>query len=634
MQLPRANPTMWFKVYVALAVASVGIACLSIWLGSTLITAHRDSAHLHARWGARLNQVADLSSRAAAAHAAVAGESGYTDIGVMWARLRHQAEDFDARALVCLEDLHALPDDDLMRLVIARVQHARVTMRRMLDHGEAHFEAISAGDAAAAWERIALFNRAYSDVQRALAPIRTAIHESLGEAFRAQIGESERLERVQYVVAGLVCIGVIVAMWYGRRLFEAMRTAEREHEAYLRAMAERRDAAEAASIAKGEFLADMSHEIRTPMTAMLGFAELLADSHQSVLERDQCVRTIRRSGEHLLAILNGILDLSKIEAGRMMLDEAEYAPVQVVEEVFALMQPSALEVGLELQAEYRFPLPRTMKGDPLRLKQIVLNLVSNAIKFTQGGTVTIRVEMVERQGSVLSLSVIDTGIGMTSEEMAGLFRPFVQGEGPRSRRSGGSGLGLSICRRLADLMGATIEVQSRIGEGSTFTVSLPVGALSPGMLAHRMEDAVSGAAASPTVLQRLEGRVLVAEDGPDNRRLIMTFLQRAGATVELAENGRQAVEQATAAAKRGEPYDLVLMDMQMPEMDGYAAARELRARGVRAPLLALTAHAMTGERERCLAAGCDDYMTKPIERAAFLAFCRAWMDRGRRAAAA
>jgi signal transduction histidine kinase len=629
MPLQRTSPTTWFKVYVALAAATLCIACVSVWLGSTLLTVHRESVRLHAEWGRRQSSLGELGAHAAVAHRAVAGEFEQGADAAL-ETLRSAVAAFESEVQECFLDLEMEADRVLAQQLIRGVTRTREDMRTMLRQGELLFEAMAAMDVREAGMRLAHFNHAYGELQTMLAQLRPTIRDSLDVAFARHLAESERLERVQYLVAILMCVGVVAAVWYGRRLYEATSAAEQEHEQFVAAMAERRDAAEAASRAKTQFLANMSHEIRTPMTAMLGYADLLADPEQSPREREQCIRTIRRSGEHLLSILNEILDLSKIEAGRMSVEPVDCSPVQVLEEIFSLMQPRAIEHGTALRTAYDFPLPRMISVDPLRLKQILLNLASNAIKFTPGGEVVLSAAMKDGQ---LLLAVVDTGVGMTALQVQRIFEPFTQGDGSTTRRFGGTGLGLSISRRLADMMGAAIDVVSRPGEGSTFTLRLNVGAIDALSLVYAIEEAVVTHCPITAGPVHLSGRVLLAEDGPDNQRLITSFLQRAGASVVLAETGSEAVAAALDAQHGGEAFRLVLMDMQMPELDGYAAARLLRVRGYSGPILALTAHVMPGERERCIAAGCDDYLSKPIVRQKFLEMCRRWMERGRAAAA-
>ncbi len=410
------------------------------------------------------------------------------------------------------------------------------------------------------------------------------------------------------------------------------------------------DAAEAASRAKSEFLANMSHEIRTPMTAILGFADLLmedGDLLKAPPKRVEAIRTIQRNGEHLLAIINDILDLSKVESGKMTFERIATSPLQVVGDVLSLMQVRATAKNLSLDVEWEGPLPESIQSDPTRLRQVLVNLVGNAIKFTESGGVTLSVglDASDAENPLLRFVVRDTGIGMTQQQLDSIFAEFAQADTSMTRRFGGTGLGLAISRRFTEMLGGKISVISTPNEGSTFTVTVATGALEGVrmvvptqelLVATAVEADLAGDEASSTSAQPLAGcRVLVAEDGFDNQRLISLILQRAGATVTLVDNGRKAVEQFTVdgtlegALAPVPPFDLLLLDMQMPEMDGYTAAGILRALGNRVPVVALTAHALQSEREKCLAAGCDDYMTKPVDRVALVKCVALWIRQGR-----
>jgi PAS domain S-box-containing protein len=385
-----------------------------------------------------------------------------------------------------------------------------------------------------------------------------------------------------------------------------------------------RDEAEAASRAKSDFLANMSHEIRTPMTAILGYADLLLDPDQTVDDRADCVHTIRRNGEHLLCVINDILDISKIEAGKMTIEQIRTDPVQLAEEVFSLMNIRARARGIELRIQSEPDVPRAILADPVRLRQILLNLVSNAIKFTEQGGVVVRMQSQNIDGvRSLRVAVRDSGIGITTEQLSKLFQPFSQADGSMTRRFGGTGLGLTISRRLVELMRGTLRAQSAPGEGSEFIIELPIVDApepihDPAAQSPAREAQAVGATAPGSLTDR---RVLLAEDGVDNQRLIGLLLRKAGATVQIVDNGRKALDAALAEHAAGRPFDLILMDMQMPELDGYSATSMLRKQGYAAPIVALTAHAMAEDRERCLAAGCDDYLTKPVDRATFIPKC-------------
>ncbi|HBS28634.1 MAG TPA: hypothetical protein DEB06_04085, partial [Phycisphaerales bacterium] len=336
----------------------------------------------------------------------------------------------------------------------------------------------------------------------------------------------------------------------------------------------------------------MSHEIRTPMTAIVGHADLLIEPNQSPSDRVDCVHTIRRNADHLLAVINDILDLSKIEAGQMIVEKVETRPVQILADVVSLLEPKALAKGIALKTEMAFPLPRRVESDPVRLRQILLNFVSNAVKFTSHGAVTLAMR-TEPDGAMV-FQVRDTGIGMTPEQVGRLFQPFTQADATMTRRFGGTGLGLAISRRLAEIMGGTVSAASTPGEGSVFTLRLSAHWDSADLVRSLDEAAQEHRAGAPVVVAQpdpLSSRILLAEDGIDNQRLIAFVLRKAGATVEVAENGKIAARVALGAVP---PFDVVLMDMQMPELDGYGASTLLRQKGYDGPIIALTAHAMSG----------------------------------------
>ena len=399
-------------------------------------------------------------------------------------------------------------------------------------------------------------------------------------------------------------------------------------EGQKRALEDLYGGAEAASQAKSEFLANMSHEIRTPLTAVLGFTDLIIDGSRQPWVKDAAA-TIQRNGRYLLDIITDILDLSKVEAGKLYMDIERCKPCQVVADVVTLMRVPAQGKGLSLRVSCQGPIPETIQTDAARLRQILLNLVGNAVKFTELGGIELRVQMAD--GPVkeprLRLDVVDTGIGMTAEQTAELFRPFHQVDTSPSRRFGGTGLGLAISKRLAEMLGGDLTVESEPGRGSTFSLSIATGPLEGvPMSCPTWEEVTDSNRSEQVPLQpvktRLKGRILLAEDGPDNQRLISLLLKKAGAEVVLAENGQEALDKALAGlpgtgrkhSKRCEPIDLVLMDVQMPAMDGLEATRRLREAGYDHPILALTAHAMNHNVRQCLEAGCDAHLSKPIER--------------------
>jgi signal transduction histidine kinase/CheY-like chemotaxis protein len=415
------------------------------------------------------------------------------------------------------------------------------------------------------------------------------------------------------------------------RRIAADQAALEVHQSQTEAIVERRtrdlrlanDAAERASEAKSLFLANMSHEIRTPMSAILGYTELLLDPGVNDDDRRAHLLTIRRNGEHLLSIINDILDLSKIEAGRMTVEIIPTSPATVLEEVCSLMNVRAMAKGIVLERSVVGTLPRSVRTDPTRLRQVLLNVVGNAIKFTHKGRVHIRMSHETEPSPRLKFKVIDTGIGLRPEEMDELFKAFTQADSSTTRRFGGTGLGLSISKRISQMLGGDIEVVSEHGKGSTFVISIaaePVACTTEFGEQFVVSRTQVVGPRRPVTLE--ETRILVVEDGPDNQRLISHHLGKAGAAVEIAETGAEGLARALDAQREG--FDLIVMDMQMPEMDGYEASRRLRAAGWTRPIIALTAHAMQGDRERCLAAGCSDFLTKPIDRQVLVETCGRW----------
>ncbi len=401
--------------------------------------------------------------------------------------------------------------------------------------------------------------------------------------------------------------------WSARRARILCRLADIAAEAIQHRQTARQ--AHAATIAKSAFLASMSHEIRTPMNAVLGNAELLRSRDLAGPEREMAIDAIERNGRHLMELINNLLDLSRIEAGKLELHHAPLRPAQLVQDVRAMFESLAAAKGVSIRADWQGPADLVLRSDELRIRQMLINLVSNAVKFTKAGQISIAASA--QPASVnnpdklrVEFRVRDNGPGLTPEQARSLFQPFVQvGDIPTDRRSS-TGLGLAISRELARMLGGDMDVRSEPGAGSEFRFWL---------LADQASNTpqASDQSRNPTLLQGIH--VLVVDDGIDNQRLLATFLRKAGAQVSLASDGCQA---ARAAAEQAPPFDLILMDVQMPNMDGLEATRTMRAAGCSTPIIALTAFASPEDQTRCLAAGCDHYLTKPIDRATLVSAVR------------
>lgn len=386
-----------------------------------------------------------------------------------------------------------------------------------------------------------------------------------------------------------------------------------------------KDAAETANRAKSAFLANMSHEIRTPMTAILGFTEMLLSEDHAPDVQVEFLSTIHRNAESLLTIINDILDLSKIEAEKLEVELMDCSPKGIVDEVERLMRVKASEKRIRLEVNCEDSLPATIYTDPGKLRQILTNLVGNAIKFTDHGTVQIHARAVRAKpwSSPIQFQVVDTGIGIRPESQRDLFEPFTQADMSATRHHGGTGLGLAISKRLAELLGGRIDVYSSFGRGSTFTLTIEAGVRRNSVVASELPTSVE-----PTrELRMLEGRVLLAEDMPDVARLIQATVGQFGLQLDLACNGLEAYEMARASSDAGAPFDLILMDMRMPVLDGYETVRRLRREGWSGPIIALTADSMRGDRKKCISAGCDDYIPKPINQTGLLRILDRYLSR-------
>ena len=365
--------------------------------------------------------------------------------------------------------------------------------------------------------------------------------------------------------------------------------------------------AEAASQMKSSFLANMSHEIRTPLTAILGYSDMLKHTVEPKEQREQKINSILRAGKHLQEIINDILDLSKIEAGQLVVEFLSISPIDMVNEINEIISVRAAEKGIDFFVEYNFPLPKRIYTDPTRLRQILLNLCSNAVKFTNEGNVSISIRYVPDSG-LMTFEVVDTGIGMTQREIERIFKQFTQADASTTRQYGGTGLGLCISRQLANKLGGDVTCTSAKSVGSKFILSIATGKVDELFTSLEIPK-VSSTLTNPHLpTNSLQGDILLAEDTIDNQLLIFMYVERAGANVTVVENGELAVNKAMM-----QDFDLILMDMQMPVMGGVEATAKLREMGYKKPIVVITANALKEDREKCKAIGADDFITKPLD---------------------
>ncbi len=373
-----------------------------------------------------------------------------------------------------------------------------------------------------------------------------------------------------------------------------------------------RQVAEASAAAKSQFLANMSHEIRTPLTAIIGYGESLLDDSMDEREKRTSAETVVRSGRHLLELINDILDHSKIDANKLEVEVLSVPLLEILSEVRAYFEPKASQKRLEFGIQYDFPLPEKIQTDPTRLKQILINLCGNALKFTERGSISINVRC-DRDNEMLFIKVLDTGIGLKPEQMSRLFDPFAQASPSIAREYGGTGLGLNISKKLAEMLGGTIRVSSTYGQGSEFEISLSTGDLrSVGLIRDGSELSESQTQLKIAKAPRLSGRILYAEDNEVNRKLIDLLVRKTGAEITMVVNGAEALKAAA-----DDSYDLILMDIQMPVMDGRDATEAIRKSGNRTPIVALTANIMAEDIREYREAGCDDCLSKPVDKNRF-----------------
>jgi signal transduction histidine kinase/CheY-like chemotaxis protein len=608
----RKGTPRWHLVYLALAAFDLVTVLVSLTLSHNLMSMYARSAEVNTEWAQRVSDISHLGDLAQATNAPGNDVFDSKDVPGERARRDEALGLFEVHLGNIRGDLDRLVDPALGLRINTALGVTQAAMQDMLAEAERIFGAFENNNPGAAGERMASMDRAYGRLTRSISAAVGVVQAIQSEHLTQQVATARDLQGLEFVIGGLIVLMVLCVAIYAHKLGRVMRQQHQDIE-------HNRAAAEAANQAKSNFLASMSHEIRTPMNGILGMAQSLQAAELAPAEREK-VSIVLDSGTSLLSVLNDVLDFSKIEAGKFDITPSPNDIVSTADRVVSLFETHAREKGITIGLTHDADLPRNLFCDAERVRQCISNLVSNAIKFTPFGRIDVHVSWRRDNdnGAMIFISVKDTGIGMSPDVQARLFKPFTQADNSIARRYGGTGLGLAISLRLAQLMGGGMAVESAAGAGSRFILTFAAEILETPQLAI----VPASEPASRAALHGLRGcRVLLTDDNAVNRQVVKLFLAPHGCQITEAVNGQEALEKLAAAE-----FDLVLLDVHMPVMDGKETIRHIRASSAAwstLPVIALTADAMAGDREHLINLGMSDYLSKPVDQNALVNRMRA-----------